>query len=193
VASVRRRRERVQVELAEQEAPLLVDLVAQTISLLDPDVLGTSAPAHDVDPLERLLDLPTGPVAPPEDPALRRLLPDAYRDDDDAAEEFRRLTNRDLRDTKATALRRVVADVTAAQARRSGGVAIDLADDAATAWLHALADVRLALGTRLDVTEDLDLGRELSTLSPEDERHAGLALYDWLTWLQDAVVRAVSG
>ena len=37
------------------------------------------------------------PLAPPTDPAVRRLLPDASRDDPEVAAEFRRLTEDDLR------------------------------------------------------------------------------------------------
>ena len=39
----------------------------------------------------------------PDDPALARLLPDAYADDDEASAEFRRFTERTLRETKMRA------------------------------------------------------------------------------------------
>jgi hypothetical protein len=55
------------------------------------------------------------------------------------------------------------------------------------AWLTALNDLRLVLGTRLDVTEELfDV-----EIEPSDPRGEELALYAYLSWLQEHVVRAL--
>jgi hypothetical protein len=123
---------------------------------------------------------------------LLRLLPDAYRDDGDAAREFRRLTEADLRATKRGGLSQLVADLSAAGAvPHRGGLRLDLDEDSAAAWLPALTDVRLALGTRIGVTEDMD--DERATLSVDAPRYAQIATYDWVSWLQDAMVRALTG
>ena len=45
----------------------------------------------------------------------------------------------------------------------------------------ALNDVRLALGTVLDVTEDTP-----DELPADDPRAPHLAVYHWLTWVQDS-------
>jgi hypothetical protein len=62
-------------------------------------------------------------------------------------------------------------------------------DEQAQAWLRALNDVRLALGTRLDITEDWY--EEAVELDPRDPRTAMFAAYDWLTMLQDSLIRTV--
>ncbi len=64
-----------------------------------------------------------------------------------------------------------------------------LTEDELVGWLGALNNLRLVLGTRLDVTEDLDF----ELLEPDDDRRPAFALYHYLTWLQDEVVTALSG
>lgn len=178
---VRRRGSRVRVDLEAVEAGLLADLARQTIDLLggDPEPAG--------DPLERLVGMSGAQVDQPDDPALKRLLPDAYSDDADAASEFRRLTDSDLRAAKVAALQQVLDDLEGAADR---AVRAELTDEAAESWLHALADVRLALGTRLDVSEDMTAERE--ALAPEDPRAQELMIYDWLSWLQESLVLVAS-
>jgi hypothetical protein len=63
-----------------------------------------------------------------------------------------------------------------------------LSADEADAWLRALNDLRLVLGTRLDVQEDM----LLDNLRPDDPRASGLAIYGWLSWLQEQLVAALS-
>jgi Domain of unknown function (DUF2017) len=201
VGSVRPRGRRVRVDLDEAEVALLISLISQVRELLD-DPAGSTAgpeadpvtddPVDEADALEALFEASSGPVPPPADPVLRRLLPDGYRNDDVAAEEFRRLTESGLRAAKRSALSRVADDLLADDhATREGGVRIDLDDEAVNAWLPALTDLRLVLGTRLDITEDRDEERESLVIG--SPRFVELAAYDWLTWLQDAMVRAVTG
>jgi uncharacterized protein DUF2017 len=118
-------------------------------------------------------------------------LPDAYRDDPEAATEYRRLMDADLRSQKAAALQRVLDDLSGAGVRRGGEHRLELSEELVTPWLYALTDVRLALGTTLDVSEDMEA--ELESLEPDSPRYAGLAVYDWVGWLQDTIVRAASG
>jgi hypothetical protein len=189
MGSVRRRGDAVRVELDPAEAALLASLVGQVRQLLVdglPDGLADST----ADPLQALVGLRSSDPVVPDDPILARLLPDAYRDDDEAASDYRRLMDTDLRLQKAAALKRVVDDLGAAEPRRGGELRIELNEDEAAQWLYALTDVRLALGTTLDVSEDLDA----ETAAREDSSARGtmFAIYDWLGWLQDATVRAVS-
>jgi hypothetical protein len=187
MGSVRRRGGAVRVSLDGGEAAFLLSLVSQVISLLAGP---TPGPATGGDPLDSLVGLPTEPVAQPTDPALLRLLPDAYNDDDEAATEFRRLTDAGLRATKRARLERILADFTDPSSRqRDGGVKLELHDDAVEAWLPALTDLRLTLGTRIGVTDDIDEQRDSAEVG--SPRYAELAAYDWLAWLQDAMVQAL--
>lgn len=149
-------------------------------------------PADEPDELEQMLEAPIGPVETPRDPALLRLLPDGYRNDDDAAGEFRRLTESGLRATKRAALQRLVDDVSVNAADQAeGGVRIDLEQDAAEAWLPAITDLRLVFGTRIGVTEEMD--DERAIVVEGSDREAEIAAYDWLSWWQDAIVHALIG
>ncbi|HYT09628.1 MAG TPA: DUF2017 domain-containing protein [Mycobacteriales bacterium] len=120
--------------------------------------------------------------ARPDDPALARLLPDGYRDDPDAAGEFRRLTESSLRREKVAAAERMLA---ALPADGPGEVRLDAA--ATETWLGTLNDVRLALGTRLDVTE------EMVEPDPDDPDAPAYVVYLWLTELQGVLVEVAEG
>jgi Domain of unknown function (DUF2017) len=120
------------------------------------------------------------PPEAPEDPVLSRLLPDGYRDDSEAAEEFRRLTESTLRQQKCAAADRVLADL----AESGGTVRLDA--ETTETWLAALNDVRLALGTRLDVQEDM------ADPDPDDPDAAAYVVYVWLTELQDVLVEVAA-
>ncbi len=156
----------------EFEAALLRRFVEDLLVLL-----GAEQEASG-DPLEALLGGSGGPVEPPTDPALARLLPDAYGgDDDEASREFRRFTEGDLRAGKRAHCRRVLATLP------GPGKALLDRDDAA-AWLGCLNDLRLVLGTRLGVTEDLDP----DGLDPDDPATQALHVYGWLGWLQESLL-----
>ena len=77
--------------LAAPEASLLRSLVGQIMSLVESSPVDTQARERD-DDLAALEAMLHGPGADkiPEDPVLARLLPDAYRDDPEAAGEFRK-------------------------------------------------------------------------------------------------------
>lgn len=185
MAEVRRRAGAVQVMLSGQEATALAALAAQVATLLGGD--DPQPPAADADPLEAMVGLQTEPVAPPDDPALRRLLPDAYADDT-LSGEFRRLMDGELRRQKAEALDELRDAVDGAG---EGSVKLRLAPQQAESWLQALTDIRLVLGTRLDVTEDLE--DRWAKLGPDDPMAPLLAAYEWLGWLQESVVLALDG
>jgi hypothetical protein len=120
----------------------------------------------------------------PDDPVLARLLPDAYRDDPEASGEFRRYTEQDLRSGK------VAAAMTVLQTLPPSGGRVRLSQSDAGAWLRALNDVRLALSVRLGVTDDFD--EQVEDMSADDPRSAYVWVYQWLAFLQDSLVGALS-
>jgi Domain of unknown function (DUF2017) len=120
----------------------------------------------------------------PGDPILARLLPDAYADDPEAAGEFRRYTEVGLRSGKVAAARTVLDTLP----ERGGRVA--LSRDDAQAWLRALNDVRLSLGVVLGVTDDFD--DQTADLSQDDPRAAYIGVYQWLAFLQESLIEALT-
>ena len=118
----------------------------------------------------------------PDDPVLARLFPDAYREDQGASAEFRRYTEAGLREGK-----RAAAEIVLETLGEGGTILLDA--EQAQAWLKALNDLRLALGTRLDITEEML--EQMRSFDWDDPRNAGYAAYDWLTYLQESLVRAL--
>lgn len=115
-----------------------------------------------------------------EDPVVARLLPEGHRSDPEIAADYREMTERGLRSGKTDDLATVRASLP------GGGGELRLDTDQADAWLRTSNDLRLALGTRLDITED--------TEPPEDvtsEEEQQLAVYYWLTGLQGSLVDAL--
>jgi Domain of unknown function (DUF2017) len=111
-----------------------------------------------------------------DDPALRRLFPPAY-DDAELESEYRELTRGQLTSGREQALELLEATVDNT----------DLSPEEADSWLRALNDVRLVLGTELDVTEDLDW----DALGRDDQRFPGLSLYAYVSWIQEQLVEAL--
>ncbi|MWV48314.1 DUF2017 family protein [Rathayibacter sp. VKM Ac-2803] len=126
------------------------------------------------------------------DPALARLLPDAYRDDAEAAAEFRRFTGADLAGRKMDDARAITAALDAGDGSGHGRifaglgeVAVRLEPGPALSWLRALTDMRLALAVRLGIVDTDDV-------EPEGENAAAIrSVYDWLGSVQDGLVHAV--
>lgn len=168
----RKTRHGIETAPDEDEAGFLRRCALELVELLgDP-------PEAEQDPLVALVGL-SSDTPRPEDPALARLLPDAYgRDDPEASAEFRRYTDADLRAGK-----RANAELVARMLPQHGGKVV-LDREQADAWLGCLNDLRLVLGTRLEVTEDLDE----DALPPADPRRQGLQVYGWLGWLQESLV-----
>lgn len=170
----------ITVRLSADETALLQMLATHTAALLAP------APAND--PLEALTGMSGAPTAePPEDPALRRLLPDAYGDPE-AAGEFRRLTDDELRRTKVAALERLLADTS-----DDGAAVVTLADEASVeTWLQALNDIRLLIGSRLDLRDDDDATTLFRELHSDDPRLPLAWAYDRFTYLQQLLLDALA-
>jgi hypothetical protein len=124
------------------------------------------------------------PAPDPEtDPIRARLFPDGYRDDKQAASDFRRFTEDELRAGKAAN-----ADGLLRSLPESGGTIV-LDEDGCSEWLGALNDARLALGTALEVDENTSY--ELATLEANEPRARRLLLYMWLGELQDSLLEAL--
>src|SRR3954451_24938468 len=174
MSSVKRRAQRVIVKLDAGERNVLAGLLGAVRTLLAPDDDDTG----DADPLAAFVGMTQTPVDMPDDPVLLRLLPDAY-DDPEQSAEFRRLTDSELRTGKTASIDRVLADLS------SERIELDL-DEGVGMWLQALNDVRLVLGTRLDVTEDW--GETVVDLPSDDPRLPLYAFYDWLSILQETLV-----
>ena len=115
----------------------------------------------------------------PGDPTLRRLRQSAYEDDEEADGEFQELMQRELEDGRRQALTLLVE--TASRER--------LTAEELDAWLRALTDLRLALGTRLEVTEDT-YDRDID---PRDPAAYELSVFAYLSWLQEQAVEAALG
>jgi Domain of unknown function (DUF2017) len=109
-----------------------------------------------------------------DDPSLRRLFPPAYPDDPARDAEYQRLVRDDLIAGRTAAL-----DVMAATVD-----ATELDTEQLTGWLSALNDLRLVLGTQLDVNEDDVVG---GGGTPLEE------LYGYLSQLEQMVVEALAG
>ncbi len=181
---------------AAPQAAIIRSLVSQIAELVaveedqDPDLTtsagpdtGAELPPGSPDDLVARLGLSRSTELP-EDPVLARLLPDAYRDDPEASGEFRRYTEQDLRSGK------VAAAMTVLQTLPPSGGRVRLSQSDAGAWLRALNDVRLALSVRLGVTDDFD--EQVEDMSADDPRSAYVWVYQWLAFLQDSLVGALS-
>jgi len=115
-------------------------------------------------------------VASTDDPSVRRLFPPAYPDDAERDAGYQVLTRDELLEHRLAALDVVEATL--------GGDEID--DEAMNAWMGTLNSLRLVLGTRLDVDE------ELPALDPADPLAPAYAVYEFLGWLLSQVVDALS-
>ena len=187
-----RRSKRIIATFTGFEADLLRSLASQLVELLRNEV---AAPSGSADPLEQLMDF-TGPTTEPDDPVLARLFPTAYPDDAEAAGEFRRFTEGGLRDSKAQSAALVIDTLEEAglpDELAEDGLLVDveLDHDQALAWLKSFTDVRLALATRLGVEEgDEDYWLSLPDDDPRTHVHD---IYEWVGYLQETLVGALSG
>lgn len=122
-----------------------------------------------LDELERLLD-------DPDDPELRRLFPPAYSEPAED-EQYRSLVRDQLVSGRSKVLETVRTTL--------GNDELD--SDQADQWLRALNDMRLVLGTRWDVSEQMDYGK----LDLDEPRGRELAVYGYLSLLQEQLVEAL--
>jgi len=121
--------------------------------------------------LRQLLD---GDLA---DPTLRRLFPTAYADDPDRDREYHQLVRDELADRRRAAVDTVLATIDATR----------LDEDQVMAWMAAVNDLRLVIGTRLDVSEETD-----PVPDPDDPDGPLLAVYGYLGYLLESIISALA-
>ncbi|MEU5597255.1 DUF2017 domain-containing protein [Streptomyces sp. NPDC020298] len=182
------------VALDYVEISIIRSLAVQLLELIGP------GPAEDApaDPLAELFA--EGPSEPPADPVLRRLFPDAYVDPEqtpaspqDAEErhahsaEFRRFTENDLRAGKRDNALSVIRTLDALGSAGEDEAILSLSTEESRQWLGALNDLRLAIGARLEISDEDDTDL-LYRLSDEDPRKPMVMAYLWLGGLQETLV-----
>jgi hypothetical protein len=145
------------------------------------DLLHQSDVSNELDPIAQLVGIQEL-AERPADPALLRLFPDAYRDDESAANDFRRYTESGLRIQKTNQVDAAIAILDRADNK------IELTDEEAYSMVSAFNDTRLVMATRLGLTEQVSLDM---LLADESETGGPAHLYEWLTWLQETLVRAI--
>jgi len=160
----------VVMELSVVEGAHLTDLVSQFLELLDEGASNDPGSSGD--------------------PAIARLVPDAYPDDPDAAREFRALTASDLLARRRDDARAVLQDLSPGgvplhreltPATLADTITVPLSPEGARAWLRTLNTLRLVLATRLGIVGDDD----------HDAGDPRYAVYDWLGYRLDTLVSAL--
>ncbi|GJF20642.1 DUF2017 domain-containing protein [Streptomyces sp. HO565] len=185
------------VALDDVEISIIRSLAVQLLELIGP---GPAENASD-DPFAELFA--EGPSEPPSDPVLRRLFPDAYGDPEGTPQakeaeeqrehsaEFRRYTENDLRAGKRqnalAVIRALDALASASASAGEDGAVLKLSPDESRQWLGALNDLRLAIGSRLEITDEDDSDL-LYRLPDEDPRKPMVMAYLWLGGLQETLV-----
>ncbi|MGD9751941.1 MAG: DUF2017 family protein [Acidimicrobiia bacterium] len=107
---------------------------------------------------------------------LRRLFPTAYHDDPQRDAEYQILARSELTDRRLGAIETMLGTVGARL----------LSHDEAQCWLTTVNQLRLVLGTRLDISEDDDEER----LDPADPEAQERLIYHWLTGVLALLVDA---
>jgi hypothetical protein len=188
-----RRSGRVIATFSGFEADLLRSLASQMVELLRNERAEPAAPTADA--FEALMTEFSGATSPPEDPVLARLFPTAYPEDEEAASDFRRFTEGGLRDGKAAASGAIIDTLEEAglpPELTEEGLVIDveLTHEEAETWMRAFTDIRLALATRLGV----EAGDEdyWDSLPDDDPRAQAHDIYEWVGYLQETVIEALT-
>lgn len=199
----------ISITFTSQEAHVLINLTEQLVELLSEG----DGQSHQVDPLLHLVGI-SNADSPPEDPVLRRLLPNAYADEKSAG-EFRRYTEYGLREKKKAhaliiyeALLPQDEEWTGDTPLDKGFLTVTFPSAQALEWLGGLNDLRLALAVRLGIGADLDVNKdavkEEAPSTPEsihkkyelmldsDPMKAVYSVYSWIGWLQQSLLDALS-
>jgi hypothetical protein len=112
-----------------------------------------------------------------DDPSLTRLFPPAYANDAELDEEYKRLTRDDLLASRFSDVDVVERTIDADR----------LEEAEAESWMRALNGLRLVLGTRLDVTEDM------ARPAVDDPDAQAYAVYEYLSLVVSELVDALAG
>ena len=153
-------RDRVRVRLGQDEVAVLRGLPDQLRT-----VLGESA----------------------DEPVNRRLFPPAYLDvaDVERDTEYHHLMHDDLVKEKLANLD-LVTDTLSRGSTSVRRWTVELTEEEATAWLGVLNDLRLALGVRLDITEDYD-----GDVDDSDPNAPAFRLLSYLGWVEEQLLEAL--
>lgn len=195
-------RGQVVAELDGEERAVVARVVADVGLLLGAEPFGADRPATpdaEDELFRHLAGWEERPVDP-RDPAVLRLLPNAAPTDQEVADEFRRLTEGDLRDLKVQRLRRIWEALSATGPEW----AVDV--DEALPTAAALTDVRLVLAARLGLEDDADVDRlhhevdlAMHFMDGDDAPSAVVdgervwlgMLYEALAWLQESLLQCI--
>lgn len=171
-------------EMDAHEADVLRSLVGAVTGLLTDRA--RSAPE---DELAALTGLQLGNTTPPDDPRLARLLPDFHRPEPGSPDAERADLNSALRSLHEPEIieTKVAAGLVILETLPPQGGKVVITPEQADAWLTGLNDVRLALGTALQIDADTP-----EHLPDEDPRAPSLEVYHWLTWMQDSLIQALT-
>jgi len=191
VKKFKRRGAVISTHFSSYEIELLSSLVTQLVEMV------SDGEPQDYQPVEEpedpfalwAKDLQVDPSEPEvsDDPVLQRLFPNPYPHDAAAASDFRRFTERDLK-TKKIAEAQVVLQRLGetSQGTRDLRIPTDEVDQ----WLRTLTSVRLAVATRLGIT-DSDSAEEMAQLPENDPRTFMLSVYDWLGFAEETLISAL--
>ncbi|MCA0438836.1 MAG: DUF2017 domain-containing protein [Actinobacteria bacterium] len=202
--------------LDAQERELLVALMTQVLSIVEPPPVAPHGDEFDqmmaeagLSHLDGAGDRPSPAAAagsedlddPDRDPALDRLLPDAHREDPLLSAEFRRIAAPGLRARKAANLAAAIELLTRTEMGEVAGTGrgrtrddVRLTEEEAGGFAVALTDVRLVVGERLQLRDDADAERldtALATGKLDEPTGWLVAVYDFLTWLQETLTQAM--
>jgi hypothetical protein len=167
---------RLHAQFHPREKALLQVLAEQLSGIIGKP---TAAAATD-DPFDAIVaQLSSEVVRPIDDPVHARLFPRAHRDDEDAADEFDRAALAQLRHGRADRTTAFLATLS------SPNDEVALTVEQAHQWLTVLTDLRLMLGTSVDVVGE-GRGRQDSGVTPQEAMY--ISVYDWLSWLQETLV-----
>jgi hypothetical protein len=148
--------------------------------------------AHLAGLVSQFAELLDGARSTSGDPAIARLVPDAYADDAAAAQDFRDVTEQDLLERRREDAGRVLASLHDATLlpdapEPAGDAALELIElrldpEELRSWLRSLAAIRLVLATRLGIRTEDD----------HDVDDPRFGIYDWLGYRLDGLVQAAS-
>jgi hypothetical protein len=112
-----------------------------------------------------------------DDPVVRRLFPVAYHDDAERDHEYQALVRDELLDRRLAAI----------EVLESTAAATEVDGEQLGAWMGVINDLRLVLGTKLDVDEDME------PIDIEDPDAPAHAVYEYLGFLLHEVIEALTG
>ncbi len=176
----RKRRKTVVVSFAEHEADILANLLRNLVELLY-DGMPPRA-ARSCDPLADLLSTPTDPP-----PRRRTSYCSGCCRTPTRPTTWRRPSSAASPSAACATARSPTPSGCCPPSRSPAPTTIALEPDEQLSWLRALNDLRLAIGTRLDIKEEDDYAT-WEKLPDDDPRRLTYDLYDWLGYLQSALL-----